>query len=564
MGLLVVLIVSVAILVCGVIQFLQSTIKLKKSEKGLKELTLALFCASVVIFLPVYSDMFRLDGGKLVKVILLSIHNTIRLFIVDGEYTIISDFIGQDRGAVDTMYGIVAAVYFVLSPVLTFGFVLSFFKNFNARKKFLLGYSKDVFIFSELNEKTLALAKSLIEGNEKRLIIFNDVYENIGEQNCENIDAARSMGAILFQEDILVSNYSIHSKKASMYFFIAGENESENISHAMQLIPKYRDTENTHLILFSAGVETDVITGHTDKGRMKVRCIDPSRALIENYLYEYGSELFDTADNKHVGVLLMGLGRNGSNMLKSLSWFLQMDGYDSRIDAFDIDEKAESRMRADCPELLDEKINGKYIEDDARYDIRIHSGMDVHGAEFIDCVKEIPDISFIFVSLGNDTENLKAALNMRIQCERMGIHPIIRAIYEGNSLSGYLNEISNFKHQKYDICFMGAVDSMYSEKVVIDSELEEKGLELHSRWDDNAEAFFAYEYNYHSSIAAVIHEKAKNHCIGDDENPVLEHKRWNAYMRSEGYVFGGSTKAEGRNDLGKMHNCLTGYNNLAK
>lgn len=564
MGLLVVLIVSVAILVCGVIQFLQSTIKLKKSEKGLKELTLALFCASVVIFLPVYSDMFRLDGGKLVKVILLSIHNTIRLFIVDGEYTIISDFIGQDRGAVDTMYGIVAAVYFVLSPVLTFGFVLSFFKNFNARKKFLLGYSKDVFIFSELNEKTLALAKSLIEGNEKRLIIFNDVYENIGEQNCENIDAARSMGAILFQEDILVSNYSIHSKKASMYFFIAGENESENISHAMQLIPKYRDTENTHLILFSAGVETDVITGHTDKGRMKVRCIDPSRALIENYLYEYGSELFDTADKKHVGVLLMGLGRNGSNMLKSLSWFLQMDGYDSRIDAFDIDEKAESRMRADCPELLDEKINGKYIEDDARYDIRIHSGMDVHGAEFIDCVKEIPDISFIFVSLGNDTENLKAALNMRIQCERMGIHPIIRAIYEGNSLSGYLNEISNFKHQKYDICFMGAVDSMYSEKVVIDSELEEKGLELHSRWDDNAEAFFAYEYNYHSSIAAVIHEKAKNHCIGDDENPVLEHKRWNAYMRSEGYVFGGSTKAEGRNDLGKMHNCLTGYNNLAK
>lgn len=564
MGLLVVLIVSVAILVCGVIQFLQSTIKLKKSEKGLKELTLALFCASVVIFLPVYSDMFRLDGGKLVKVILLSIHNTIRLFIVDGEYTIISDFIGQDRGAVDTMYGIVAAVYFVLSPVLTFGFVLSFFKNFNARKKFLLGYSKDVFIFSELNEKTLALAKSLIEGNEKRLIIFNDVYENIGEQNCENIDAARGMGAILFQEDILVSNYSIHSKKASMYFFIAGENESENISHAMQLIPKYRDTENTHLILFSAGVETDVITGHTDKGRMKVRCIDPSRALIENYLYEYGSELFDTADNKHVGVLLMGLGRNGSNMLKSLSWFLQMDGYDSRIDAFDIDEKAESRMRADCPELLDEKINGKYIEDDARYDIRIHSGMDVHGAEFIDCVKEIPDISFIFVSLGNDTENLKAALNMRIQCERMGIHPIIRAIYEGNSLSGYLNEISNFKHQKYDICFMGAVDSMYSEKVVIDSELEEKGLELHSRWDDNAEAFFAYEYNYHSSIAAVIHEKAKNHCIGDDENPVLEHKRWNAYMRSEGYVFGGSTKAEGRNDLGKMHNCLTGYNNLAK
>ena len=39
----------------------------------------------------------------------------------------------------------------------------------------------------------------------------------------------------------------------------------------------------------------------------------------------------------------------------------------------------------------------------------------------------------------------------------------------------------------------------------------------------------------------------------------LEHRRWNAYMRAEGFVFSGSTDAASRNDLGKMHNDLVNY-----
>ena len=43
---------------------------------------------------------------------------------------------------------------------------------------------------------------------------------------------------------------------------------------------------------------------------------------------------------------------------------------------------------------------------------------------------------------------------------------------------------------------------------------------------------------------------------------ILEHCRWNAYMRSEGYVYGGTVENSGRYDLAKTHNCLVPFADL--
>jgi hypothetical protein len=45
---------------------------------------------------------------------------------------------------------------------------------------------------------------------------------------------------------------------------------------------------------------------------------------------------------------------------------------------------------------------------------------------------------------------------------------------------------------------------------------------------------------------------------------VLEHKRWNTYMRSEGYVYSGSSDKSSRNDLAKMHHDLVDYSSLTE
>jgi len=50
----------------------------------------------------------------------------------------------------------------------------------------------------------------------------------------------------------------------------------------------------------------------------------------------------------------------------------------------------------------------------------------------------------------------------------------------------------------------------------------------------------------------------------EESLPELEHKRWNAYMRSEGYVYSGSHDRATRNDRAKLHHDLIPFRALSK
>ena len=121
------------------------------------------------------------------------------------------------------------------------------------------------------------------------------------------------------------------------------------------------------------------------------------------------------------------------------------------------------------------------------------------------------------------------------------------------------------------------MESSYTEDVIIDSDLEEDALNRHLKWGKEDE-FWTYEYNYRSSMASAIHMKARIQCgipgadkredeLTEEERnviEVLEHRRWNAYMRAEGYVFSGSKDKSSRNDLAKMHHNLVPFRSLSK
>ena len=73
------------------------------------------------------------------------------------------------------------------------------------------------------------------------------------------------------------------------------------------------------------------------------------------------------------------------------------------------------------------------------------------------------------------------------------------------------------------------------------------------------------------NMTSAIHKKMKELCEipGIEKNlderteeerrnlRILEHKRWNAYMRSEGFTY-----AEKRNNLAKTHHCLVPFDEL--
>ena len=531
--------------------------------------------ASVVMFYPVLENKPDVSCWK---TLLLSVFSSMQLFTLGCEFDVV-----RSSAAGDINYQIWAAVLFFIAPFFTFGFVASLFQDFFAamRLKWRKLAFKDVYVFSEMNEKSLYLAEDLHRNHKGSTVVFCDVFEEKDEQFYELSERAQKIGAICFKKDILVVNFKTCSSHKTVSFFTIGESESENLIQTLKLIERYKTRSNVYVYAFSGGVEGEILTAQVDKGKVKLRRINEVRSLINRELYENGKLLFDSAaeteGNKKISAVVIGMGNHGTEMVKSLAWFGQMDGYDLEINAFDRDLLAAERFSAIAPELMDEAHNGTVVEGESIYKITVHGGMDVESAAFVETVDRITDATFIFVALGNDRQNIMTAIGLRQKFEQMGAHPVIRAVVYNPQEREALTDIRNFRGQAYDIGFIGDLKSSYSEAVILNSEVEEKALARHKKWGDE-ESFWAFEYNYRSSIASAIHAKLKRDLglPGIEKIPAdrteeerwalrrLEHRRWNAYMRSEGYVYAGTGDKSGRNDLAKKHHCLVPFDKLSE
>lgn len=534
--------------------------------------------SAILIFCPVYTEVFAGEKMWQFKAVLLSIHNTIRLFVVDGEFSFITQQITKDIGAIYTPYTIFAIILFVIAPFLTFGVVLSFFKNLSAYRRFLFGFFSDTYVFSELNDRALTLATDMKKNNRKRLIIFTDVFDKNDERSYEMMEKAKALGAITFKNDISVINFGFHSKKSEIAFFNIGYDNSENIKQALKIIEKFRTRKNTSLYVFTTEADGELLLNRIDKGEIKVRRINEISSLVSRLLYDDGERIFQSAEpdsngTKHISAVIVGMGQHGTEMTKALSWFCQMDGYLVDINAFDRDVNAKSRFSAICPELMDKEHNGNFTDDgESQYKITVHSRCDIETQKFFNVLKNLPKPTYVFVALGDDTANINAAVAIRSFMEKNNCKPIIDTVIYDSERKQALSGITNYSGQPYDINMVGDFDSSYSEKVILHSDIEKIALARHMMWGEE-DAFWKYEYNYRSSIASAIHREMKKRCKipGIEKAPAerteaelqairrMEHRRWDAYMRSEGYCF-----AEKRNNLAKTHHCLVTFDLLSE
>lgn len=571
--------------------------------------------SAVLLFVPLYYPMITESSGLIhwVEVILLSIHNTVRLFIVDGEFTFVLERTKSLVGWLQTSYNLLASVLFFLAPFLTFGFVLSFFASMSARWRYLMGYFNDAYIFSELNQKSLALARDLKKNDPSRVIVFTDIFERNDESSYEIIENAKAIGAILFKNDITIINFRIHSKKTKLYFFIIGENEAENINQTLLLsTPPQKghhrfngydiDRGDTRLYLFSNKSISEQQLSSVSTKYLKIRRVNDVQSLVYNLLYEDGQLLFDKAipaktpdGEKTISALVVGMGLHGTEMVKGLSWFCQMTGYHLQITALDKDKHAESKFRAGYPELLDEKHNHDFTTPgEAHYGIDIYGNVDVSHFKFNEILEKIDDVSYVLVALGDDDLNIQTAIKIRTLLGRSGKKPFIHAIVYNTEKQALLqHDFTNYANISYDLSMIGDLSTNYSEKCILQSDLEQLALDRHMAYtktwtanlpeeDRNRELekaereFWKYDYNYRSSTASVIHRRYKSICgipgidkpkeeRTDDEKLLirtLEHQRWNAYVRSEGFVL--PKPGMKRDKLAMTHDLLIPYDDLSE
>ena len=706
-----------------------------------RTLCVGLFLSALFFFIPLYWDAFVGYPDlppRVIKTVLISAHHTIRLFVIDSDFDWIREISMDFPPVLSALFSCYGAFLFICAPVLTFGFILSFFQNFDAYRRLFLHPFADVYVFSELSERSLALAKDVkknhklalknltetkaalkekkklcraaenedarraalaelekakkdyaearhvyknaakryritkreYEATEVRykeaesalrtarkehgtlkseleqknkqgvtvteeeqgmlerlasalaeaekafkqakdsrrkaqkafykaekdhkdvMILFGDVFEQNTEESYEILEKAKSLSALCFKKDVLSLRLRKRNKRSNMRFFLIAEDEEENLKQAMSITkdPFYKEKENLYLYVFSTGVAGELLLSNLSDTKAQVRRVEAARSLITYTLDNMGKRLFDEAtdtdtDEKLISALVIGVGAQGTEMIKALSWYCQMDGYRVEINAFDRDPLAEEKFALKCPELYSPKYNGIYLEGEAKCKIKIHAGVSTDSISFAESIKKYKDATYIFVSQGSDDNNIRAALSLRILFARMKKSPVIQAVVYNSNTKEALNNAKNADGVKYDLELIGDLDEVYSEAVIINSELEQEAADIHCKYisgdlteEEHLRNLFRYEYNFRSSLASALHgrlrrekgvlgaNKDENELTAEERDSIerIEHRRWNAYMRAEGFVYSGSPDKKSRNNLAKMHHNLVPFDILSE
>lgn len=347
--------------------------------------------------------------------------------------------------------------------------------------------------------------------------------------------------------------------------------------------------------------------GTAGSGPLRVRRINIARTMVYNWLWQDsqqpgvrgigktgGIDLFSRAattdrGDRLISAVILGLGEHGMEMLKALTWFCQMDTtaggqYLLKVDGFDTDPHIAKRFRLDYPGLAKKPPVGRILLaarrrrsafhwlpkkppvrrilfDDAHHDITIHPGIDATSAELAKQVLRIANPTLIFVSLGDDGRNLQVAIRLQRELARKQRKPIIMVVSRhADELRPALQEVLQADGAP-PIDLVGGTGEIYTHQAIIQSDMESAALASHLHWvqqepdlDANKwwrgiQEFFTSEYHYRSSMAVVLHHKARQrlhrHHQPDSPNGLegrehlrrLEHARWNAFMRSEGFSY---------------------------
>ena len=613
-------------------------------------LVLGVFVAAFIMYLPVTAKLFESDDAwtLVIKTPLLSAQSALQLFTIDAGFDTISEAINTENGLhpiLVNIYSVYASVYFIVAPMLTFAFILSFVKGlYESWRYFRSVRVQEICVFSDLNERSLALAKDILATSElKRLIVFSGVTQNIEEENADLVSAARDLGAICLQKDI-ADVYLKSPKKPHVFrkLYLIAQDENDNTSKAMQLIAhchKNYNFDTTHIYVFAnsdeSGILIDSVISKLSKiesadkeielpFNIKVRRVNEKRNLIWSALRQSEKELdltipdeqrseklknqpliFSRAeasgDVKNIDVLIVGLGQYGTELLKTICWYCQMPNYRLRVHVFDGIANCEERFRSAAPELVDKNhvSSQEEQEGEAYYDIDFcNEPIDVREASFADRIAKLPNVTLAFVTLGNDQMNIDTSIKLRRIFGKIHagkgfkVPPILAVVYDSdkakNLKRGKLLK-NDSRDGDYNIRFIGDLRTSYSLLNVEQSELENAGLACHMHWaavnqkyaegkqptDEALKAnwlemekqYNTFEYSRRSSMAQIMHLMAREQLCQDCSREVLmrnEHRRWNAYMRSDGYTVSPEVKGKriDRDTVAKIHPDLVTFEQL--
>lgn len=333
---------------------------------------------------------------------------------------------------------------------------------------------------------------------------------------------------------------------------------------------------------------------------LQLRFIDETSLFCNDLLYRFPLYSSVKQGSDLISVMIVGCGKLGVTMLKTVLWCGQIPGYRLKIRVYDKDAaRAESMLYKTCPELALEEYDIKFIS------------ADIDCEDFEKKLCEGMDATYAVVATGDDELNIDTAEYLYSQFRKNhGFEktPPIFARVRSDIKSINLSQESTFLSRR-NIRIFGTTECVYSEKTLFNTELENLALATHLcyfdalkadttdfRYKEAVASFYASEYDRRSSMATALHIASKLRVCGitGEEGGSLgekeagefealikdgllleklsknEHDRWNAFMRSEGYRKASMVQMEAyakktgshKDDDTKLHPCIVPWDEL--
>ncbi len=429
-------------------------------------------------------------------------------YIISGK-TMLREMFGADAWW-QKAYGIYASVLNAVAPIVGGAVMFEILASIFPKIRLWLSHGKvwrEKYYFSELNERSLALAKSIAMKKgcflKKPVLIFTDAYvDDEKEKEAERVVAAKQLGAFCVKDDLA---HVAKNRWGRRTFFLIDTRETANLQAltAMAEPANSRYLKKAEVYLFVEDdayvqVEKQVFAKLKEAWQMQESPLEElpltivpvmsyrnmiSNLLVELPLYEPLIHKAKESGKRDLTVTILGTGNIGLEMFLSTYWMGQILDRNLKINILSQEKEEQFWDKIDYinPEIRRTvQERGKPENQDAILQVNkqgerapvycevSYTPCDVKSSEFMDALqkenKGLLDTDYFLVALGSDEDNISVANTVK---RYVGAHHIALANKKeavGRTVIAYVvysPELSDTLNENKRCSFVGDAVDVY-------------------------------------------------------------------------------------------------------
>lgn len=444
--------------------------------------------------------------------------------------------------------------------------------------------AKQWLIFSELDGNSVRMAKSFGNGNHLCIFLRSRRDE---QKKTEFLKELQNIRYFLYPRDEARFLFWPWRRKHILRFFFLSDNTDENFQRMQEFlaatetkklfepkdIPMPEGQFQQELYLLSETESAPTLIDHLRKGlkdcevfqNTELHLLDRFRATSYDLLKEVPlhNYIHEDSRGKRVNVLILGFGKIGREFFRAACSLGVLHNCKTEFTLCDlaIDQKLNAFL-CQCPELH-RSVTFRHVELDAETDQLDHL---ICGRQF----------HYILVALGDDERNIRVTSRLKGHYRRLhwayeahkaklpqivrDVQPKICVNIEDSIKHAYSEGLWKKKFEgDHALYVFGGLDQVFSQKVLMPQNLWKAARWLHQELNRNKDGTMGNagwgEYERRSSIACAAHAQYHVATVGQSYLELLhqwkqvlredgrseydhlvdsEHRRWMAYVRSEG------------------------------